>query len=326
MRAAAKPVVFDEKEKPFLYPVKQIGSRANTLFAQPGFSGKVLTVLSKSVYLLGEDGEILWLSREDLAIHRRSVLLSLWPTAICVGQNFLVEGPFFRISDQVILDLNPATEWKSFAVGPERAKPLNVVRACVRQLLEAVIGFGNAKGLGQMIPLISSLVDGNKQAIAATAPLLAKARNSILDLATACLEFDTPEVTRKGRELVGLGPGLTPSGDDFLGGLLFAAHSLQTAYPQNFNWKEGPVMDLIDWAFTQTHLISHAILRDHALGHGPEPLHDVVASLLNGQDLSCTMEGVERLLRIGETSGWDILAGILTGMFLLEGKLKALSP
>jgi hypothetical protein len=173
-----------------------------------------------------------------------------------------------------------------------------------------------------MIPIISSLVASSRRAISNADPLLAKAHNSILDLATACLTLDITEVARTGRELVGLGSGLTPSGDDFLGGLLFAAHSLKTAYPEDFNWKEGPVMDLIHWASTQTHPISHTILRDHAFGHGPEPLHDVVASLLNGQRLSRTMEGTERLLGIGGTSGWDILAGILTGMLLVEGKLN----
>jgi hypothetical protein len=325
MRAAAEWLDSNEKERPFLCPAKQIGSRAKALLAQPGFSGKVLAVLSRTIYFVSRDGEILWLSREGLAMHRRCILASFRPRSIRVGQDFFVDGPLLRISDQVILDLDPATEWKpSSAVGPEYAKSLSILHACTRRLLEAVTKIGDAKGLGQMIPLISSLVDGNKQTISATGPLLANARNSILDLARACLTFDMMEVTREGRELVGLGPGLTPSGDDFLGGLLFAAHSLKTAYPQDFNWEDEPVTNLIDWVSTQTHPISHAILKDHAFGHGPKPLHDVVASLLKGEDLRCTMEGTERLLAIGGTSGWDILAGMLTGMLFVEGKLRAL--
>jgi len=324
MHATAECFDFIKKERPFFCPAKQIGSRAKALLAQPGFSGKVLAVLSKSVYLMGGDGEILWLSREGLAMHRRCILASFGPGSNCLGQNFFVEGPILMISNKVILDLDSATEWRPCAVGPECAKPLHILHACTRRLLEAIIMLGNAKGLGQMIPLISSLVDGNKQAISTTDPLLAKARNSILGLATACLESDMREVARRGRELVGLGPGLTPSGDDFLGGLLFAAHSLKMAYPQDFNWEEEPVMDLVHWASTKTHPISHAILRDHAFGHGPEPLHDVVTSLLKGQDLGLTIEGAERLLGIGDTSGWDILAGMLTGMLLVEGKLSVL--
>jgi len=322
MQPTAESFVFDENEKPLLFPVRQIGSMAKALLAQPGFSGKVLAVLSSAVYFVGGDGEILWLSRKDLAMHRRCILASFGPRSICPGQNFFVQGPFLRISEGVTLHLDSATEWKPPAVVPKYAKPLNVLHSCTRQLLEAVMTLGNAKGLGQMIPFISSLLDGNKQAISNTDPLLAKARNSILDLATACLTFDVTQVARRGRELVGLGPGLTPSGDDFLGGLLFAAHSLKTAYPRHFHWEEAPVTELIDWARTQTHPISHTILKDHAFGHGPKPLHDVVMSLLNGQGLSRTMEGTERLLGIGETSGWDILAGMLTGMLLVEGTLE----
>jgi len=328
MRAAAEWFDFNEKERPLLCPAKQMGSRAKALLALPGFSGKVLAVLSATVYLVSGDGEILWMSPEGLAMHRRCILASFRPGSIYVAQNFFVDGPFLRFPEGVILDLDPATEWKPSRVGPKHAEPLSVMDACTRRLREAVTKLGNVKGFGQMIPqmipMTSSLVDGNKQAISHADPLLARARNSILDLATACFNFDMTEVARRGRELVGLGPGLTPSGDDFLGGLLFATHSLKTAYPQDFNWEEEPVIDLIDWASTQTHPISHAILRDHAFGHGPESLHDVVASLLKGEDLGRTFERTGRLIAIGDTSGWDILAGMLTGMLLVEGKLSAL--
>jgi len=337
MRAPAECFYFKEKERPLLFPAKQIGSRAKVLLAHPGFSWKVLAVLSTTIYLVSGDGEILWMSQEGLAMHRRCILASFRSRFICVGQNFFVHGPFLRISEDATIDLDPATEWKPSGVGPKHAEPLTVINACTRRLLEAVTKLENAKGFGQMIPqmspqmipqmipMTSSLADGNQQPISNADPLLAKARNSILNLATACFNFDMTEVTRRGRELVGLGPGLTPSGDDFLGGLLFAAHSLKTAYPQHFNWEGEPVTDLIDWASTQTHPISHAILRDHAFGHGSEPLHEVVASLLNGRDLDCTMAGVTRLLQIGDSSGWDILAGMLTGLLLVDGKLSALS-
>jgi len=328
MQAAAEGFDSNQKERPLLCPAKQIGSRAKALLGLPGFSGKVLAVLSATIYFASKDGEILWMSWEELPMHRRCVLTSFQPNSICVGQSFFAQGSFLKFGDGTVIDLSQAEEWTSSVVRPKDAEPLSVVNACTRRLLEAVTKLGNAKGFGQMIPQIipmtSSLVDGNRQAISKADPLLAKARNSILDLATACFNFDMAEATRRGKELVGLGPGLTPSGDDFLGGLLFAAHSLKTAYPQDFNWEEEPVTDLIDWASTQTHSISQVILRDHASGHGPEPLHEVVTSLLNGQDLGRTMGGVKRLTGIGDTSGWDILAGTLAGMLLVEGKLNAL--
>jgi hypothetical protein len=328
MQASTEWFELSKKERLLLCPAKQIGSRAKALFALSGFSGKVLAVLSKTIYLVSSDGEILWLSREGLPMHRRCILTSFHSGFFFIGQNFFIHGPFLRIPEGLTIDLEQATEWKPSDIGPKDAEPLNVISSCTHRLLEAITKLGNANGFGQiipqMIPMILSLVDGNRQTISNADPLLAKARNSILDLATACFNFNMTEVIWRGRELVGLGPGLTPSGDDFLGGLLFAAHSLKAAYPQDFNWEEELVTDLIEWASTQTHPISHAILRDNAFGHGPEPLHDVVTSLLKGQYLDRTMEGAMRLIGIGDTSGWDILAGMLTGMLFAEGKLYTL--
>ena len=327
MQATAECFDFSQKERPLLCPAKQIGLGAKALLTLPGFAGKVLAVLSTTIYLVSKDGEILWLSQDGLAMHRRCVLASFQPRSICVGQNFFVDGAFLHFLGGATIDLDLATGWEPFSVGPKHAEPLTVVNSCTHRLVEAVTKMGEAKGFGQLIPQMSpktsSLVYGNKQAISKTDPLLAKAHNSILSLAAACFNVDMTEVTRRGRELIGLGPGLTPSGDDFLGGLVFAAHSLNTAYPQDFNWEEEPVMDMIDWASTQTHPISHTILRDHASGHGPEPLHELVASLLKGQDVGRTLKGVKRLIGIGDTSGWDILAGLLTGMLFVEGKLNA---
>ena len=327
MQATAECFDLNEKVKPLLCPAKQIGSSAKALLTLPGFSGKVLAVLSKTIYLVSRDGEILWLSQDGLAMHRRCVLASFQPRFICVGQNFFVDDRFLQFPGGVTFDLNPATEWKPSTVGSKHGKPLTAVKACTRRLVEAVTKMGEVKGLGRMIPhllpMFLSLADGNRQVISSSDSLLAKAQNSILNLATACFTFDITEVTRRGRELIGLGPGLTPSGDDFLGGLLFAAQLLKTAYPQDFNWEEEPIINMIDWASTQTHPISHTILKDHTLGHGPEPLHELVASLLMGRDVGRTLEGVKHLIGIGDTSGWDILAGMLTGMLFVEGKLNA---
>ena len=318
----ATPEFFDVKKKaigtrPLPWPARRVGSRAKGLLALPGFSGKVLAVLSETVYLASRDGEILWISQEDLPMHRRCVLASFRSDSICVGQKFFSQGPCLRIAGEVEIDLGQAVEWKPLSVVPQQAQPIFAVNVHVRRLLEAVGKLGSAKGFGQIIPLISAVLDGNEMAAFVQDPLLARVRSSILDLARPCLKKDAVQVAQIGREFVGLGPGLTPSGDDFLGGLLFAARALKTTYPEDFDWEEEPVTGLIDWARTQTHPISHAILSDLALGHGPEPLHEVVTSLLKGQNLDDTMTGVIRLIEIGDTSGWDILTGVLAGMLFI---------
>jgi hypothetical protein len=305
-----------------IWPARMMGAKARSLLAGPGFSGKVLAVLSTTLYLLGDDGEILWVALEEKPLHRRCLLASFQPAPLRVGQVFFTQKGCLRIGQDAAIELDQAIEWEPSAIEPEQAEPLPVVNGCLQRLLAILPEPGEGAGLGRAIPLISAIAGGGSMAASPLDSLNIRAFSPILEIARAALGQDMAGIVCKGRELAGLGPGLTPSGDDFLGGLLFAAHSLKTAYPGDFSWEQEFITDLIDWARVQTNPISHTILSDLALGYGPEPLHEVIKYLLTSQDLRFPMSAVTRLLTIGHTSGWDILAGMLTGMLLVKGRLN----
>jgi hypothetical protein len=169
-------------------------------------------------------------------------------------------------------------------------------------------------GLAQILRYSYAPADGKVISSLPPDPLWRRAFVPVRELARACSRRDLGQVTQIGRNLIGLGPGLTPSGDDFMGGLLFAAHALKRAYPEEFSWNEEPVREFVDWARLQTNSISHTMLGDLAFGHGPEPLHDLLAALLAGKDVDAIPPVINRVSGIGHTSGWDLLAGFLTGM------------
>jgi hypothetical protein len=104
-------------------------------------------------------------------------------------------------------------------------------------------------------------------------------------------------------ELLGLGPGLTPSGDDVLCGTLVALRAV------GWNEPADHLARAIDRAAPiATSPLSRAFLRAAAQGLGAAPLHETISGLLSGHT-----EGLDPPLRalgrIGHTSGWDALAG-----------------
>jgi hypothetical protein len=104
--------------------------------------------------------------------------------------------------------------------------------------------------------------------------------------------------------LLGLGPGLTPSGDDFLGGMLIA---LATIPAPVFRAR---LLDLIErHAQQRTNAISIAHLRAAAAGAGHAALHDTLNSLLAG-DAAALPARLAAIDKIGHSSGWDSLAGM----------------
>ena len=127
-------------------------------------------------------------------------------------------------------------------------------------------------------------------------------------------------ILEKGKELIGFGPGLTPSGDDFMGGLLFSAFFLKKSYPDFFPWGQEVVTDFIAGARSQTHPISHTFLSDFAAGHAPAPLYEVMGYLLGGRDFERAFSAAVQFLRFGHSSGGDMLAGMMTGMLLVSRK------
>jgi Protein of unknown function (DUF2877) len=104
-------------------------------------------------------------------------------------------------------------------------------------------------------------------------------------------------------ELLGLGPGLTPSGDDFLAGAMIALKMLGRDDLSELLWA-----GLEPMARIRTVDISRAHLAVAAQGMGSAGLHDCLSAVLEGRDTGLT-RALSRIDAIGHCSGWDALAG-----------------
>ncbi|MDQ7840310.1 MAG: DUF2877 domain-containing protein [bacterium] len=107
-------------------------------------------------------------------------------------------------------------------------------------------------------------------------------------------------------QIAGRGPGLTPSGDDLLTGIVHAV----TLWPKLADAAGGAsrVRDLlVSAAVPHTTRISAAYLEAARQGWASEPWHALVAGIGQGPD--AVRAAAQRLLGIGETSGADALTG-----------------
>jgi hypothetical protein len=113
--------------------------------------------------------------------------------------------------------------------------------------------------------------------------------------------------------LIGLGPGLTPSGDDFIAGALFAARLRAAAEPrvdETAAWLGRAVLAVLPG---RTNRISAALLGDAAEGLGFAALHELCHALAGGEG-GAIDAAARRLVAIGHSSGWDMLTGLLAGI------------
>jgi len=119
---------------------------------------------------------------------------------------------------------------------------------------------------------------------------------------------DLPAFEAAVLRVLGLGHGLTPSGDDFVGGICFALkHAPRDA------WRAGlpaVLAEIRRAAATSTNVISAALLDDLIDGASHCALHELLAAMQDNS-LPQIARATQALLAIGASSGADMLAGLL---------------
>jgi hypothetical protein len=127
--------------------------------------------------------------------------------------------------------------------------------------------------------------------------------------------------------LVGLGPGSTPSGDDFIAGVLLGEETLRLLLSGEAKAVAGSQESMIPWpmekedlwvAMNRTNDAGKTLLWQALQGHFPEYLIESVRSVSHAKGKQEIVDAVERAVGRGATSGTDALAGFL---FSMEGRL-----
>jgi hypothetical protein len=109
-------------------------------------------------------------------------------------------------------------------------------------------------------------------------------------------------------KIAGLGPGLTPSGDDFLSGVMLAIHALKEP-PGGLPGVEL-CRRIYETAAGRTTHLSRAFLQSAASGLCDERWHRFLDAISAG-DRSELQDSLRCILSFGATSGFDTLSGFL---------------
>ena len=263
------------------------------------------------------DGGLIALARDDLDDAPWTVRLpaSSWPTLRAqVGDRVGVVGAaadrhargVHSRGGSVRIVLDTANRWAP--VVDTRTPSTAALRAAHTALDAcpapvAITSFGIASA-----PALDAGVE--RMRAAATALLLDA---DAAEVAASIAEPLAKPVTEAARRLLGLGEGLTPSGDDILTGLAFVA-----AHP-GFGLTAilEPVAAAVRDGDDRTTLLSIVTLRAALAGRARRRLHDLVTAVILG-DSPRIATTADETAAIGHTSGYDILTGVRLAFELAE--------
>lgn len=219
----------------------------------------------------------------------------------------------YKIAFQYSRVYSPGLELRaSMLEDSEIALNLEVMR-------KTALRFGKMAGLGDLLAL---LTPGKTASRARNLNIYASAAiHRIVEAEEAFLLEDATLMNHAVSELVGLGPGLTPSSDDMLSGLVLLC-SLYSRNRGSHRDASRMVSQAVEAGSRgKTTRLSEEFLRQAALGMGNEPVMRLCgASLTAGRE--AVSRETKRILALGETSGTDIVLGVaLGGMLCTRGRI-----
>jgi hypothetical protein len=228
---------------------------------------------------------------EVCAVFRRSFYVRLNQRYACIGDASLGCGPLNALvpafnepalGATVLISLETARSWAPPPALGNARPHLAALRACLD-------GHVPEEGLGCVILGVHNALSVHAQ------PALEALEGWLAGNALG----------HEAAQLIGLGPGLTPSGDDYLGGVLVALRWVGRGAQADslWRWLEPRLPE-------RTSAISAAHLAAAAGGEVHEALHDVLADLA-AWETPDLLPSLSRLDALGHTSGWDALAGIV---------------
>jgi len=289
--------------------VLTVGRFADRELGRSNFTARVIGTGSRATYLEEPEGEILWLSPPGSILHRRCVLVPLDKGSLREGDVCRHDGSVLRCGRHVLIALDGAV-WEAAPSGSASVTSDGGAAALTRGLGALTLRY-QPRGLAQLVfGFAASAQRLGRAGEGQMGGWLDLASGRVRDGVRALRARDAAGLLRAGSALVGLGEGLTPSGDDFLGGLLFGLRQQECADFDETWIDRDMVRDWVTSASMLTNRISHAILSDLAAGYGPEPLHALARETLMGGSCEGIARQAERVIRIGHTSGWDMLAGL----------------
>ena len=265
-----------------------IGPLARAALAQQPSDAAVLSAHRQVVNLMTPTGELLTLAAAAVGAGPFNILLDQWPSgmmdlapglAVAMTASSLHVG-VWRIDLEQATCRHPQPGWRQWAQAPALAEGIAALRRCL---------------VNEPSWPLTRLLDRP------TAHVL-QARVGALRLAsTTTAQADALAA------LIGLGPGLTPAGDDWLAGWLIRWR-LGAAHTDAADAVPPPPLRTADLAGTTR--LSQALLRAAHAGWVDAAWQDLLAAL-SRNDAGSIHQHARRILQHGATSGCAMLAGFL---------------
>ena len=312
------------------FNVISYGPGLRDMRSDSSYAGEVVAVFRNSFYLRDSSGELMCLTSHT--IDDGPIIMKVCFPARCdlavlgvkVGMALRWESGDLLLDNAIRFDMSRSTAWIPPVV--DDIASLQEVSHRLRTLVCCLLEDIPDAGMAPLIPYAEDLAYGNPTGLSCNSETARLVFPSVCRLVRGICAGDLREIDDAIEQIVGLGPGLTPSGDDLLGGAILGLNVVLDACARG--GEKGSVViavwrEIVSFAAESivrhasgTTDISAALLRYAANGVASASIHWLLLKLLHPECAVGLVESALKVASVGHTSGWDSLAGLTLGMHL----------
>ncbi len=230
---------------------------------------------------------------------------------LAAGDRAVCLGGELTLGNSLLIDLRGGREWKCKLayLRADMAKP-EVARAwlCAWRVLAKRAQQSESIRLGET----GRISPSNHQNL-----LSQQVNLAVRGLLKATASCDSSAVASV-EGLIGLGPGLTPAGDDLLVGYLTGLSCATWQKSERLDILEAVAYHVVHGS-ARTNDISRTYLLLAARGLVASPLVGLAALICEGGSADAVRQRAEGAMRFGHSSGWWMVQGLLLGLAVWDG-------
>ncbi len=281
--------------------------------------GYVHSAFNRACNIMTEDNRIYSLLSSDKAIAPLSVVLKLdkgfIDSGIAQGMEVTMDKKYLRINEaNVEIDISKAKLWQGSPrfQGKRKVTEEGLINN-LKIVEDSIFSSGRFEGIAPIVfscgeyfeslkPFRSETVETNNYCSFIEDRFIRLFRNVI--------DNDLESFLDSIKNIIGFGPGLTPSTDDFIAGFMVGLIYLSNYYDMNISEAIQLNNMMIKDLDNKTTKISYKMLESAAIGEVSEDVTELLSCIFNKSTNNELKTSMLRVLDYGETSGTDTVCGI----------------
>lgn len=281
-------------------------------------AGEVHSVFERTFNIMIAD-RLVGIARSDVARSPINVITDVRPSesmpslGVRKGMQVRQVSDRMLVGDVLEISLESVELWRP-RTRAERHIDFEIVGRNLELAKRLAVGKSGREGLGQLLHHVDEIASGIVPHVSDSNQVIEAALPHLVNLVKSVRAGDMRGVEESAQKLVGLGPGLSPSADDALAGFMAAHRWIANSLGRGLD-RVRVMNEAIVGQRGKTTLMSQQLLEHAAIGETNEAVEEFLESILVGTAAD-VKAGLERVSRIGETSGIDTAVGVLLGLNL----------